>query len=195
MVSVWGSSAVGGETVVAAREVHRRAVREMPALVQAHAEHRVAQLEQRRVRAEVGVGAAVGLHVREAGAEEPAGALAREVLHDVHLLAAAVVALARVAFGVLVREHAAHRLHDRRRREVFRRDELNGVALASKLLAQGVGDGRVGIGQIGQSHDGHPFEGGASCFASVDMLAHPQPRWSAGGAGGQKAPLTPLRAP
>ena len=170
-------------------------MREVSALVQAHAQHRVAQLEERCVGAEVRIRAAVGLYVRITCSEQRACAITRQILDNVHLFAAAIIAFARIALGVLIGEHAAHGLHDSGRREVFRSDELNGVALASKLLAQGVGDGRVGIGQIGQSHDGHPFEGGASCFASVDMLAHPQPRWSAGGAGGQKAPLTPLRAP
>ena len=152
-----GIHAVAGEIVVAPREVHRRAVREVPALVQAHAQHGVAQLEQCRVRAEVGVRAAVGLHVREACAEKLAGAFACQVFHEVHLLAAAVVALARVAFGVFVREHAAHRLHDRRRREVFRRDEFDAVPLARQFLTQRVGHFGVGLGKVVQRHGRPPF--------------------------------------
>ena len=129
----------------------------MPALVEAHAEHGVAQFQQRRVRAEVGIGAAMGLHVREACAEKLAGAFACQVFHEVHLLAAAVVALARVSFGVLVREHAAHRLHDRRRREVLRRDELDAVPLARQLLTQRVGDKGIGLGKVVQRHGRPPF--------------------------------------
>ena len=154
-----GVHAVAGEVVVAAAEVHRRAVREMAALGQAHAQHRVAQLDERLVRAQVRVRAAMGLHVGEVRAEQLAGALAREVLHEVDLLAAAVVALAGIALGVLVREHAAHGFHDGGRREVLRSDELDGVALARKLLAHGIGDGGIGLGYVLEGH-GVPFDEG-----------------------------------
>ena len=101
----------------------------------------------------------MGLHVGEVRAEQLAGALAREILHEVDLLAAAVVALAGIALGVLVREHAAHGFHDGGRREVLRSDELDGVALARKLLAHGVGDGGIGLGYVLEGH-GVPFDEG-----------------------------------
>ena len=147
-----GVHAVAGEVVVAAAEVHRRAVREMAALGQAHAEHRVAQLDERLVRAQVRVRAAMGLHVGEVRAEQLAGALAREVLHEVDLLAAAVVALAGVPFGVLVGEHTAHGLHDGAGGEVLRRDELHTPPLAGEFLAQAVGHLRIFSGEKFQSH-------------------------------------------
>jgi hypothetical protein len=44
------------------------------------------------------------LHVGEVGAEQRLRAVDRELFGDVDVLAAAVVALARVALGVLVRQ-------------------------------------------------------------------------------------------
>ena len=99
--------AVGDEVVEAARDVDRRAVGEVAAVVEAHAQHRVAGLEQGEVDADVGVGARVGLHVGVLGAEQRLHPVAGEVLDLVDDLVAAVVALARVALGVLVGEHRA----------------------------------------------------------------------------------------
>ena len=148
--------AVAVEIVQAAAEVHGRAVREMPAVVEAHAEHRIARLDEREIGGQVGVGAAVGLHVGEFRAEQLLGALAGELLDDIDLFAAAVVALARIAFGVFIRKDAAHGLHDGRTREVLRSDQLDGIALARKL--GGDGGGHLGVlVQIGKRHGMHPF--------------------------------------
>ena len=112
----------------------------MPALIEAHAEHGIAELDKSRVRPEVRVGTRVGLNVGESGAVELAGAFAGDVLDDVDLLAAAVVALAGIALGVFVGKHAADRLHNRRRSEVLRCDQLHAAALACQLLRYGIGN-------------------------------------------------------
>ena len=104
--------AVGADLVELAGEVGRRAVSEVAAVVEAHAHDLVARLDEGGVGSLVGLGAGVGLHVGVASAEELAGAVAGEVLDEVDLLAAAVVALAGVALGVLVGEDGAHSLHD-----------------------------------------------------------------------------------
>ena len=72
--------------------------------------HRLVRLRA-RMRLDVGV----------LGAEQLLGAIDRELLGDVDELAAAVVALARIAFGVLVGELRALRREDRRARVVFRK--------------------------------------------------------------------------
>ena len=79
------------------REVHRRAVREVPALRQVHAEERVAGLQEGEEHRGVGRRAGVRLHVRVVGAEQLLRAVDRELLDLVHDLAAAVVPLARAA--------------------------------------------------------------------------------------------------
>ena len=70
--------------------------------------------------------------------------VAREVLGVVDDEVAAVVALGRVALGVLVGEHRALRLEHRARREVLRRDQLDRGVLALELALDDVGD--LGIG-------------------------------------------------
>ena len=67
----------------------------------------VARLQQRVVDGRVGLRAGVRLDVRVLGAEQRLRAVDRELLDDVDVLAAAVVALARIALGVLVGQHAA----------------------------------------------------------------------------------------
>ena len=54
----------------------------------------------------VGLRARVRLHVGVVGAEQFLGTLDGQRLDVVDVLAAAVVALARIALGVLVRQHA-----------------------------------------------------------------------------------------
>jgi hypothetical protein len=66
-------------------------------------------------------------------------------------LAAAVVALAGVALGVLVGELAALRRHHRRRRIVLRRDQLDVLFLALVLALDDRGDLRVGVGERGRT--------------------------------------------
>ena len=141
--------AVRDEVVHAAAEVDRRPVREVAALIEAHAHDLVARLEQRHERGLVGVGARVGLHVGVLGAEQRARA-PREVLGLVDHDVAAVVALGRVALGVLVGEHRALRLEHRRRREVLRRDQLDRGVLALELAPDDVGD-------LGGSSSATPF--------------------------------------
>ena len=76
----------------------------------------------------------IRLHIGEAAAEELAGPLDREVFGDVDILAAAVVALARIAFGVFVGHHRALRLHHGAGDDVFRGDQFDLVALAAEFL-------------------------------------------------------------
>src|SRR6185295_13094133 len=91
--------------------------------------------------------ARVRLDVRVLGPEQRLRAVDRELLDHVDVLAAAVVALAGIALGVLVREHAALGLQDRLRHEVLGRDHLERALLALDLVTDRVGDLRVDVGQ------------------------------------------------
>ena len=114
-----------------AGEVHLRAVGQMAAMVEAHPEQRVARGEQREIDGCVRLRAGVRLYVGVRGTEKRLRALDREFLGDVDELAATVVALARVALGVLVGEYRALRLQHPRARIVLRGDELEVLLLAA----------------------------------------------------------------
>ena len=135
--------AVGHDLVELAREVDGAAVGQVAAVVEVHREDRVARAQERLVDRRVRLGARVRLHVRVVCAEELLGALDREGLHLVDHLAAAVVAPAGVALGVLVREHAADRLEDGLGDEVLGGDQLDGERLAAPFEPQQPGDGRI----------------------------------------------------
>ena len=122
-------------------------VREVAAVGEVHAEDGVAGLEQREVHGHVRLRAGVRLHVGVLGAEELLGALDRQRLGHVDELAAAVVALARVAFGVLVGQHRSGGLEHGLADEVLGRDELEAALLAVHFVRDGGGDLRVGLGE------------------------------------------------
>jgi hypothetical protein len=139
--------AVVDDRVQPAGEVHLQPVREVAAVVEAQREDRLARLEDGGVGGHVRLRARVRLDVRVLGAEERLRAVDRGLLDLVHDLAAAVVALARIALGVLVRRCGADRLEDRRPREVLRGDELDLASLALDLALEERGDLRVDVGE------------------------------------------------
>ena len=148
--------AIRDEVVQLARGVDRRAVRQVAAFGQAHAQHGVARLEHGHVHALVGLRARVGLHIGGFGAEDLLQAIDGQLLDHVHVFAAAVVALAGVAFGVLVRELRALGFHDGGAGVVLGRDQLDVLFLAHVFLLDGGPDIRVSLGQgeVAVKHDG-----------------------------------------
>ncbi len=136
--------AIGMDLVQPAREVEPHPVREMTTVGQVHAHDPVAGLEDAEVGDHVRLRTRVRLDVDVLGAgEEGEGAVLGESLGDVDELAAAVVALARQAFGVLVGEPGALRLHDGGRRVVLARDQLDLVVLAPPLTEHRLPQDRV----------------------------------------------------
>jgi hypothetical protein len=119
-------------------------VREMPAVREVHPEDRIARLQQREVHGHVRLRARVRLHVGVFGAEQLLGAADRQRFGDVDELAAAVVAFARISFGVLVRQDRAgcfeHGLAD----EVLGRDQFQAAVLPMGFLIDGARN--LGIG-------------------------------------------------
>ena len=122
-------------------------MRQVPAGVEAEAHEGVARLHQRHERRLVGGRARVRLHVGEPALEERLGPLDRQHLGLVDELAAAVVAVAGIAFRVLVGEHGAGGLQHGARDEVLRRDQLDLVLLALQLAADDAGDLGIALGQ------------------------------------------------
>ncbi len=128
-------------------EVDLHAVREVPAVRQGEAHQRVARLHERVERGGVRLCAGVRLDVGVLGPEELLRAVDRELLDDVDVLAAAVVALARVSLGVLVGQDGALRLQDGLGHEVLRRDHLQRALLALELETHCVRDLRIDVGE------------------------------------------------
>ena len=87
---------------ILAGHVDRASVGQVTAVGQAHAHDSIAGLEQRKVDRHVGLRARVGLHVDVLRAKERLSAIPGQILHHVHVFAAAVVAVSRVAFGRFV---------------------------------------------------------------------------------------------
>src|SRR5579872_810822 len=87
----------------------------------------------------------MGLDVRVLGPEELLGPVDRELLDLVDHLAAAVVAAARIALGVLVGGNRPDGLENGRPGEVLRGDELQLAPLPLQLLRQQTGDLRVDV--------------------------------------------------
>ena len=108
---VLAAHAVADRLEPLAREVRRRAVGQMAAGGERHAEDGVAGLQQRQEHRLVGRCAAVRLHVGEARSRT--ARFARSIAScsaTSTILAAAVVAPPRIALGVLVGQHRALRL-------------------------------------------------------------------------------------
>ena len=106
-------------------------MRQVRAVVQAHGEYCVAGLQNGGVGGKVGLAAAVGLDVDVIiGVKDLFPLVAAEVFDLVDHMAAAVIALARIALGVFVGQAGAGRLHHVLADKVFRRDQLDGLRLA-----------------------------------------------------------------
>ena len=131
---------VAGDRVETTGEVHLEPVRQVAAVVEAEGEDCVPGLETAEVDRHVRLRPSVRLHVRVLGTEERLGPVDRELLDLVDHLAPAVIALARISLGVLVRGHASHGLEHARPGEVLRRDQLDLRPLALELAAEQGGD-------------------------------------------------------
>ena len=116
--------AIGHEVVEATTDVDRRPVGEVAALIESHPQNGVAGVEHGQVGGQVGRGAGMRLDVGVFGAKELAGPAPGQLFYFVDDVVTAVVALARIALGVLVGQHRSGRGHDRPGCEILRCDEL-----------------------------------------------------------------------
>ena len=114
--------AVGDELVRLAGKIQRVPVGQMPAVRQIHAQHGVARLQRGHIHGDVRLRAGMRLHVGVLGAEKLLGAVDGQLLGAIHEFAAAVIALARIAFGVFVGEHGARRFEHGLGDQIFRGD-------------------------------------------------------------------------
>ena len=123
------------------------AVREVPAMREVQSENGVAGLDDRGVGGHVGGGSRVRLHVGVLGAEELLGAVARQVLHHVGEFASTVIALAGIAFGILVGEDRAGRFQHGLADKILRGDQLQAFVLAALFVLNRLRDVRINFSQ------------------------------------------------
>ncbi len=126
----------------------RSTVGQVTAVRQAHAEDGVTSLQQRQVNRRIGLGTGVRLNVGVIGTEQLLGTVNGQLLNDIDILATTVVALARVAFGVLVGQDGPLRLHNRRTGVVLRGNQLDVLFLTYRFLLHGSPEIGIECGNI-----------------------------------------------
>ncbi len=144
-----GIEAIGHGLEPAPAHIDRRAMGQVAARREIEAHEGIARLHQREEDALIGLAAGIGLHIGEGAAEQLAGALNGEFLGDINELAAAIIALARITFGVFVRHHRTLRLKHGAGDDVLGSDQFDLVALAAKLQRHGLMQRRIGISERG----------------------------------------------
>jgi len=143
-----GAHAVRDRLEPLAAHVDRRTVRQVTARIEIEPHETVARRQQRQEHGLVHLAARIGLHVGEIAAEQFLGALDRQVFDDVGIFAAAVITLARIAFGIFVGEDRSGRFEHGEARDIFRRDQFDLGLLAMQFLADRRIDFRIGAFQM-----------------------------------------------
>ena len=87
----------------------------------------------------------MGLHIGEGAIEQPLGAVDGELLDHIDILTAAVIALARIAFGIFVGEQSAGSVEHGLGNDILRGDQLDLVLLPMLFLLDRAPDLWVGV--------------------------------------------------
>ena len=119
-------------------EVHGRTVAEVTTMAEVESHEGIAGFETRHEDRHVRLCAGVRLHIDVLGVIEHLKTIARDILRDIHYLAASVVTMAGIALGVLIGQHAAHGFHHLITHEILTRDQLNSFGLTLALHADDV---------------------------------------------------------
>src|SRR5262245_40988537 len=96
------------------------------------------------------------LDVNVLASEDAPGTLPGDLFDNVHVLTAAVVALARVTLGIFVGEDRAHGCQDRLGDEIFRGDHFQIVRDPALFAGNRSGDLRIDFGKRPVDVTGHP---------------------------------------
>ena len=112
-------NAIGDELIILAREVHRRAMGQMSAMIERKTKNGVAQFDGCLISCQIRIRATMGLNICKPTLEKLFGAIASKVFYDIDLFTTAIITFARIAFCIFIGKHAAHCFHDSRRCEVL----------------------------------------------------------------------------
>ena len=126
---------IGDNIIVLTGDIGGAAVGQVAAVSQAHAHESVAGLQERQLNCHVGLGAGVGLDIGKFRTKQVLSPLDAQGLDLVHILAAAVVALAGQTFGILIGQDGAHSGDHCSGSEVLGCDQLQAVLLTLQLPA------------------------------------------------------------
>ena len=137
---------VGDDVEPLARHVERHAVGEVAAFGKTHAHDRVAGLGKGHQYRLVGLRTGVRLHVGGFGTENLLDPCDCQRFGNIHVFAATVIALAGVAFSVLVCQLGALGLHHWRAHVVLGSDQFDVIFLAAVLGLNGSPEFRIGLG-------------------------------------------------
>lgn len=130
-----------------ARQVRPRAVGQVPAGVERHAEDRAAWLQQRQEHRLIGLAARTGLDIGKVALEQGLGSFDRKVLRFVNALATPVMSASRTAFCAFAGQHGPRGIRHRLAHDVLRGDPLDFIALTAKLTAGRGGELGIRFGQ------------------------------------------------
>src|ERR1700730_14842740 len=108
------------------------------------------------------------------GSEQFLRAIDSRLLDDVAPFTTAVVALARIAFGVLVGKDRAGGFKHGFTNEVLRGDQFQAVSLSRDFVIDCVGDYRIDFGEWGVSKIGHWLSSFLNGKAGKLMVHHAQ---------------------
>ena len=125
---------------------------QVAAVGQGQAQDLIAWLDHGRQRSGISLRTGVWLHVGVLSTEQVFDPLNSQRLSYVNVLAATVVAAARVAFSILIGQHGALSFQDGTGCKVFAGNHFQRVALAAKLVLQDGGDFRVKLREGGVGH-------------------------------------------
>ena len=144
----------------------------MSAVRQAHAQHGVADVKERKENRKIGVRSAVRLNVGVLATEKFFRAFDGKVFHLVDVNAAAVVSFTGIALGVLVREVRTHSRHHGRTDKILARNKLDIALLPRKLALHRSRNGRVdGRNKFKVNHVISPCRGlEFRCHCSISRL-------------------------
>src|SRR5882672_562817 len=115
-------------------------VSQMAAVRKIHSKNGVPWLQSGHVDGHVGGSAGVCLNVGVLRAEEFLGAINRQLFDFIGVFAAAVIALAGVTLGVLIREDGAHGFEDGFGDEILGGNQFQASGLAFGLFTEQIGD-------------------------------------------------------
>ena len=132
-----------------AGKIGRCAMRQVPTGRQAHPQDRVTGFQQCKECCLVRLCTGMRLHVGELAGEQPLRPIDGELLGHIDIYAAAVVAPAWIALGILVGQHGALRFQHRGGDDIFAGNELDAVLLADQFGAEDRSELRIRLGKRG----------------------------------------------